>query len=207
MERLILADDELNNTEKSRTTKTVGDRYLELEASFIALAKVLEFEREKSSQDQIMFMKTLSDLHSFHGNKQSNLEAIIAELQRELQVEKLRTSEQTDFIQTLTLASSEAKNRLQILQLQLSDIETEVNKSKMSFEKDLLEPQANFLKDEELKRIPIISLSNSKLQEECNRLKADLLETKSQLEQALHDNQLLLCKIELSKCDVEHTDS
>ncbi|XP_057369870.1 uncharacterized protein LOC130690993 [Daphnia carinata] len=188
MEGNILADHDTINTEKSKTVKAVENKFLELEVSFAELSEELKLEKEKSAREQIMFIRTLSDLHNVYSNKQSNLEAIIADLRRHLHAEKRRTSKQTNLIQALTLTSGHAISRANNLQRQLADLKAKVNKSKASCLKDQQQLYSKTLVDKELQRIERTSLSNSEVQEVSDRMKADLLPAKLQLYNTLQDH-------------------
>lgn len=190
MEGNILVDHNLNNNQKSKIIKTAESKFLELEASLTELNEELKLEKQKYAKEQITFIRTLSDLHNFNSNKQRDLEAIIADLRRDLHAEKLRRSKQTNLIQALTLASSHAISRANTLQRKLANIETKVNKSKAPCLKDQQQPYSKSLEDKELQRIHRICLTNTELQEACGRMKTDLLPTKLQLYNALQDSQL-----------------
>lgn len=191
MEGNILVDHNLNNNQKSEIIKAAESKFLELEASLTELNEELKLEKQKSAKEQITFIRTLSDLHNFNSNKQRDLEAIIADLRRDLHAEKLRRSKQTNLIQALTLASSHAISRANTLQRKLANIEAKVNKSKAPCLKDQQQqPYSKSLEDKELQRIQRICLTNAELQEACGRMKTDLLPTKLQFYNALQDSQL-----------------
>ena len=96
---------------------SLEEKLLECERTIYLLTQELHKQKEKSIQDQTMFIKTLSDLQTFNSGKQHYLEATITGLQKELQTEKLRTSKQTQSIQTLTIANNSATNRADSLQV------------------------------------------------------------------------------------------
>jgi hypothetical protein len=95
------------------------------------------------------------------------------------------------------------------------DAETELNLGKKHSEKDqqdlVLELKEKDNQITELKlQLEAVSSSNFQLQQESDCIKADLLQTKSQLEQTLQDNHLLRNKyeppiVELSDSDTEGT--
>ena len=95
------------------------------------------------------------------------------------------------------------------------DAETELNLGKKHSEKDQqdlvlkLKEKDNQITELKL-QLEAVSSSNLQLQQESDRIKADLLQTKSQLEQTLQDNPLLRNKyeppiVELSDSDTEGT--
>lgn len=202
------------NNGKSQTALNGEQKLLKGETTVQQLTEELHKQKQKSIADQTVFIKTLSDLQTFNSGKQQCLEATIAGLQRELKVEKQRTSKQTHAIQSLTIASNCAINRADSLQCKLSETESELHLSKTRFE---LEQQdlAIKLKDKESQikelnlQLEAVSSSNQ-MQEENDHLKANLLRMESQLKQALQDNQSLRQKydpavIDLSDSDTEGT--
>ena len=109
--------DKNSDNDKSVIMISLEEKLLECERTIYLLTQELHKQKEKSIQDQTMFIKTLSDLQTFNSGKQHYLEATITGLQKELQTEKLRTSKQTQSIQTLTIANNSATNRADSLQV------------------------------------------------------------------------------------------
>jgi len=109
--------DKNSDNDKSVIMISLEEKLLECERTIHLLTQELHKQKEKSIQDQTMFIKTLSDLQTFNSGKQHYLEATITGLQKELQTEKLRTSKQTQSIRNLTIANNFSTNRADSLQV------------------------------------------------------------------------------------------
>ena len=155
-------------------------------------------------------------------NVQIQMEATVANLKLELEVEKQRTSLMTVSVQALTLARNEANKLADSLQCKLLHLETQVkhmakaeekleahakecksvladNRQRFEKEKqDLLRQQVVMASQKSKLTLDIqtLSLSYSKLTEECNTAKKETFQIMAQLEEVQRENESLRSKVD-----------
>ncbi|XP_057368949.2 early endosome antigen 1-like isoform X3 [Daphnia carinata] len=180
-----------NASEKSQSVLTLEKQLLEREATIERSINELKVEKEQSATAQVAFFKALSDIQSSSDSNQRELETAVANLKRELDIEKQRSSEDKSAFAALVLAKKEASELADSLQVKLAQMEAEVDKlvkseALLKKEKEEMADSDNVRHENEklemeqqisqlTLQVETFSKSCVGLETECIRLKADQL--------------------------------
>jgi chromosome segregation ATPase len=198
-----------NATETSQTVVTLEKQLQEREATLERATVEVNAEKEQSITAQSAFIKAISDIQSSSDNNRRELEASIASLKSELDLEKKRVSEEMNTNNVLALARNEASELAESLQVKLSEMKVEMVKlaeSEALMKTEILELEQKTgssqikLENEKLDmekqiaqltlQLKSISSSNSDMESECGSLKSEKLQAlqeKAQLEQRISE--------------------
>ncbi|XP_046633261.1 uncharacterized protein LOC124312821 isoform X5 [Daphnia pulicaria] len=183
-----------------------------------------QFSVSPKVNDPSIQVPTLAIMPGSSDNTQIQMEATVANLKLELEVEKQRTSLKAVSIQALTLSRNEANKLADSLQRKLSDLEIRVKNLTASKEKQakgfkslLADTRKRFEKEKQdllLQQMAMASqkskltLENQTLSDECNSTKKEKSQIMAQLEEVQREYQSLRNKldpplVELSDSDLE----
>ncbi|XP_032783508.2 early endosome antigen 1 isoform X3 [Daphnia magna] len=180
-----------NASEKSQSALTLEKQLLEHEATIERSINELKAEKEQSATAQVAFFKALSDIQSSSDSNQRELETAVANLKRELDIEKQRSSEDKSAFAALVLAKKEVSELADSLQVKVAEMEAEVNKlvkseALLKKEKEEMTGSDNVRHEKEklemeqqisqlTLQVETFSKSYAGLESEYGRLKADQL--------------------------------